>query len=190
MPRVVSAGRSPVACELKAPNWSRHDAASISSSQWLTSSVLPPSLPDLSRPEDVMRLTEVAAIDVLIANAGIHASGDARDLAVTSIELPSHSSETACARTLARQLAPSSNREQSASLSSASVGAMVSVDHGASHPCGFRVNVGRKLTLFVDTGSDDTDISHEHPGSGSPRDPARYRLNGCCTSPTAGQLSH
>lgn len=60
-PRVVSAGRSPVACDLKAPNWSRHDAGSISSGQWLTTSVLPSSLPEPSRREDVMRLTTVAA---------------------------------------------------------------------------------------------------------------------------------
>ena len=40
---------------------------------------------DLSRPEEVTRLSEVAPIDILIANAGVQAGGHVRDFTLTDI---------------------------------------------------------------------------------------------------------
>lgn len=81
---------------------------------------------DLSRPEDVIRLTEVAPIDILIANAGIHASGDVRDFALPDVD-EAIAVNLRAPIVLARQLAPLMEQRGAGHIVFiGSIGAMVS----------------------------------------------------------------
>jgi short-subunit dehydrogenase len=81
---------------------------------------------DLSRPDDVLRLTEIAPIDILIANAGVHGSGDVTDLALTDID-EAIAVNLRAPIVLARQLAPLMQQRGAGHIVFiGSIGAMVS----------------------------------------------------------------